>query len=118
MGQHRVPEILRHHDVGLRILAAGCRSFSRTNGSIADRESVYKCAIGRYLGITVVQSTLSTIASISAGLHPDINVTKLSVSILGHKYHNFLAVDPKFQLSVNEQHFILGRSGLKLFTYV
>ncbi|WP_445240795.1 hypothetical protein [Microcoleus vaginatus] len=85
----RPPDILSHNDVGLRILAAGGWSFSGKNRSIADRESVYNCAIGRYPGITAVKSTTSTVASISADLNSDISLTKLSVSILGHKPHNF-----------------------------
>jgi len=92
------------------MLAAGGWSFSRRNRSIADRESVYNCAIGRYPGITLVKYTAFIIVSISADLNPDINLTKLSLSILGHKHHNFRAVDQKIQLSIKEQHFILWRA--------
>src|SRR4028118_369140 len=81
-------------------------------------ESVHNCAIGRDPGISALKSTTSSVAFISADLNSDINLTKLNVSILGHKQHNFQFLDRQFLLSVNEQHFILWRSGLKPFTYV
>ncbi len=54
---------------------------------------LYNCAIGRDSGISAVKSTTSTVAFISADLNSDINLTKLSVSILGHKQHNFQFLD-------------------------
>ena len=52
-------------------------------------ESVYDGAIGLDAGISAVKSTTFTVASISADLNSDLSLTKLSVSILGHKHHNF-----------------------------
>ena len=116
--QHRVREILHQKDVRLRILAADCRSFSRTARSTAVPESVYNWAIGRSPGITAVKSTTFTVASISANLNPDIKLKKVSVSILGHKQQNFWSVGQKFHRSIKEQYFILGRSRFKPVTYV
>src|SRR4028119_217827 len=119
-----VPEISRFLTVAplsrncKNLLKPGCRSRWPALRSTAVPESVYNCAIGRYPGISAVKSTTSSVAFISADLHSDINLTKLNVSILGHKQHNFQFLDRQFLLSVNEQHFILWRSGLKPFTYV
>src|SRR5919199_2759381 len=91
---------------------------ARAPRSTAVPESVCNCAVGLDSGISALKSTTSTVAFISADLNSDINLTKLNVSILGHKHLNFQFLDRKFLLSVNEQHFILWRSGLKPFTYV
>ncbi len=100
------------------LLKPGCRSRWPAPRATAVPESVYNCAIARDPGISALKSTTSSVAFISADLNSDINLTKLNVSILGHKQHNFQFLDRQFVLSVNEQHFILWRSGLKLFTYV
>src|SRR4028119_1764256 len=71
------------------LLQPGCRSRWPAPRSTAVPESVYNCASGRDSGISAVKSTTSTVAFISADLNSDINLTKLSVSILGHKQHNF-----------------------------
>src|SRR4028119_1343021 len=100
------------------LLKPGCRSRCPGSRSTAVPESVYNGAIGRDSSISALKCTTSTVASVSADLNSDLNLTKLNVSILGHKQHNFQFLDRQFLLSINEQHFILWRSGLKPFTYV
>src|SRR6476661_3260993 len=75
------------------LLQPGCRSRWPAPRSTAVPESVYNCAIAGDSGISALNSTTSTVASISADLNSDINLTKLSVSILGHKLHNFQFLD-------------------------
>ena len=83
---------------GLSVFLAHESSDSRARICVRLRD----CAIERYPGITLVKYTAFIIVSILADLNPDINLTKLYLYILGHKHHNFRAVDQKIKLSIKK----------------